>query len=69
MTVQEYLTSKGNHQLNLKSVSNACGIKMTEAYRKVSELKEQGIIEIDRHNYLTIKETECDKSTSAHRTK
>ena len=56
MTVSEYLTSKGNHQLNLKSVSNACEISVTEAYRKVSELKEQGIIEIDRHNYLTIKE-------------
>ena len=56
MTVSEYLTSKGNHQLNLKSVSNACGISVTEAYRKVSELKEQGIIGIDRHNYLTIKE-------------
>ena len=61
MTVSEYLTSKGNHQLNLKGVSNACGIKITEAYRKVSELKEQGIIEIDKHNYLTIKETKCDK--------
>jgi len=61
MTVKEYLKSKGNHQLYLKGVSNACGIKVTEAYRKVSELKEQGIIEIDKHNYLTIKETKCDK--------
>ena len=56
MTVSEYLTSKGNHQLNLKSVATDCEITVTQAYRKVSELKEQGIIGIDRHNYLTIKE-------------
>ena len=56
MTVQEHLKSKGNHQLYLKGVSNACGIKVTEVYRKVSELQEQGIIEISKHNYLTFKE-------------
>ena len=56
MTVQEYLKSKGDHQLNLRSVSKTCEITVNEAYRKVCELNEQGIIEIDKHNYLTIKE-------------
>jgi len=53
MTVQEYLKSKGDHQLNLKSVSKACGITFNEAYRKVSELNEQGLFEIDKHNFIT----------------